>query len=95
MPSIYPSQVVLRWAVQRGTVPLPRSTNPARVEENFGVFGWALSDAEMARLAALDASAGSVGRIMKGDHLVPKEGDDWREVWDEKFDVAAAIAKGE
>jgi diketogulonate reductase-like aldo/keto reductase len=76
--------VVLRWAVQRGTVPLPRSSTPSRVTENFGLFGWALSTAQMASLDALDATAGSAGRIMKGDHLV-QEGGDWHEVWDEAW----------
>jgi hypothetical protein len=87
-----PGQVVLRWAVQRGTVPLPRSTTPSRIDDNLnGVVGWALSDAHMAALNALDASKGSAGRIMRGDHLVP-EGVDWRTVWDEDWDTAAAVA---
>jgi len=88
-----PAQVVLRWAVQRGTVPLPRSTTPARVQENFtGVLEWALGAGDMARLDALDApAANSAGRIMRGDHLIP-EGADWHEVWDEDFDAAAATA---
>ncbi len=88
-----PAQVVLRWAVQRGTVPLPRSTTPGRVEENFtGVLDWALSGADMSALDALDApAANSAGRIMRGDHLTP-EGADWHDVWDEDFDAAAATA---
>jgi hypothetical protein len=32
---VTPAQVALRWAVQRGTIPLPRSTNPARIAENL------------------------------------------------------------
>ena len=60
-----PAQVLLRWAIQRGTAPLPRSTNPARIVENFGVHGWALPPALMARLDALDRTKGSEGRIMK------------------------------
>ena len=79
-------QIVLRWAVQRGTVPLPRSTNPARVAENFDVYSWTLSDDDMGALNGLDATRGSKGRIMKGDHLIEKEGADWRAVWDEDFD---------
>ena len=77
-------QVVLRWAVQRGTVPLPRSSTPSRVAENFGLFDWVLSPAQMAALAALDATPNSGGRIMKGDHLVAAGGD-WHDVWDEAF----------
>ena len=74
--------------MQRGTVPLPRSSTPTRVAENFGLFDWALSPEHV---AALDATAGSGGRIMKGDHLV-QAGGDWRDVWDEAF-LAAWAAK--
>jgi diketogulonate reductase-like aldo/keto reductase len=76
--------VVLRWAVQRGTVPLPRSSTPSRVAENFGLFSWSLSEPQMASLDELDATPHSAGRIMKGDHLVP-EGGDWHDVWDEAW----------
>ena len=41
------AQVVLRWHVQRGTGCVPKSVTPHRIEENFGVFGWELSAAEM------------------------------------------------
>lgn len=79
-----PAQVVLKWAVQRGTVPLPRTTTLARVQENWeGCQGaWTLSAAQMVRLDSLDASKGSVGRIMKGDNFA-QEGTDWRDMWDE------------
>ena len=60
-----PAQVLLRWAIQRGTAPLPRSTNSARIQENWAVHGWALSPEHMARLDALDRTEGSEGRIMK------------------------------
>ncbi len=63
-----PAQVALRWALQRGTAPLPRSTTAARIAENWGALAgdWALSQAHMQALAGMDATAGSVGRIMKG-----------------------------
>lgn len=63
-----PAQIVLRWALQRGTAPLPRTTTPSRIAENFGALAgdWGLSQAHMAELGAVDATRGSVGRIMKG-----------------------------
>ena len=84
-----PAQVCLRWAVQRGTVPLPRSTTLSRIEENADVFSWALEAADMDAMDAQDATAGSVGRIMKGDHSTA-EGQDWRDLWDEDFVVDVA-----
>jgi 2,5-diketo-D-gluconate reductase A len=46
-------QVVVRWHVEHGFVVIPKSTDPARVAANFDVFGFALDEAEMARIDAL------------------------------------------
>ena len=48
------AQVVLRWLVQRNIVPLVKSANPARMKENLDIFDFALTDAEMQQIAALD-----------------------------------------
>jgi diketogulonate reductase-like aldo/keto reductase len=46
--------VALRWLVQQeGIAAIPRSSNAARVAENGDIFGFALTDEEMARIAAL------------------------------------------
>jgi diketogulonate reductase-like aldo/keto reductase len=45
-----PAQVMLRWAIQHKTVPIPRSSNPKRIRENLDVFDFELSDEEMDRL---------------------------------------------
>ncbi|MDQ1696081.1 MAG: 2,5-diketo-D-gluconate reductase [Frankiaceae bacterium] len=55
-----PAQVVLRWHIQLGNVVIPKSVRPERIRENFAVFDFALTDAEMSRLLALD-SPGRVG----------------------------------
>lgn len=52
-----PAQVVLRWHVQLGTVPVPKSADPRRQAENLAVFDFALTDDEMAALSALDRGA--------------------------------------
>jgi D-xylose reductase len=49
-----PAQIVLRWAVQRGTVAIPKTQQPGRLKENLGVFDFALSDGEMQSLTALN-----------------------------------------
>ena len=48
------AQVVLRWLVQRNIVPLVKSANPQRMKENLDIFDFALTDAEMQQIAALD-----------------------------------------
>lgn len=48
------AQMVLRWLVQRNIVPLVKSANPARMKENLDIFDFALTDAEMQQIAALD-----------------------------------------
>lgn len=48
------AQVMLRWHLQRGTIVIPKSTHIERMRENFDVFDFALSEADMQAIAALD-----------------------------------------
>lgn len=50
-----PAQIMLRWHLQQGRSAIPKSVNPGRIAENFDVFDFELSDAELARIDALDA----------------------------------------
>ncbi len=49
-----PAQIVLRWAVQRGTAVIPKTSRPERLTENIGLYDFALSDDEMDRIGGLD-----------------------------------------
>ncbi|WP_434533358.1 aldo/keto reductase [Amycolatopsis carbonis] len=49
-----PAQVVLRWHLQLGNVVIPKSVTPSRVAENLDVFGFTLTDDDLAALSALD-----------------------------------------
>ena len=51
---VSPAQVILRWDLQRGIVVIPGSSNPDHIKENLDLFGFELSDEEMARINALD-----------------------------------------
>lgn len=48
------AQVMLRWAIQRNIVVLPKSTHKERMIQNLDVFDFALTDEDMAAIAALD-----------------------------------------
>lgn len=48
------AQVVLRWHLQLGNVVIPKSVTPSRIAENLDVFGFELTDDDMAALSALD-----------------------------------------
>jgi diketogulonate reductase-like aldo/keto reductase len=49
-----PAQVMLRWGLQHGRSVIPKSTKPERIAENLDVFGFALTDDEMAAIDGLD-----------------------------------------
>ena len=55
-----PAQVVLRWHIQHGNIVFPKSTTPARIEENFALFDFALEPDDVAKIDALDR--GEAGR---------------------------------
>lgn len=59
---VTPTQVVLRWHIELGSIPIPKSSHPARQRENSDVFGFALTPEQIGRISALER-----GRIWGGD----------------------------
>lgn len=53
------AQILVRWCLQHETLPLPKTVSPARIRENADVFGFVISDEDMAALDAVD----TVGRL--------------------------------
>lgn len=53
--SVSSAQVMVRWSLQRGYNPLPKSVNAARIAQNGDVFGFELTAADMQQLNCLDA----------------------------------------
>ncbi|GAC1500037.1 MAG: aldo/keto reductase [Pseudarthrobacter sp.] len=49
-----PAQSILRWHVQLGNIAIPKASSEARIRENLDVFGFVLSERDMAVLAELD-----------------------------------------
>lgn len=48
------AQIILRWHLQDGNIVIPGSKNPDHIKDNFDLFDFALTDDEMARIAAMD-----------------------------------------
>lgn len=78
--SITPAQVLLAWALQRGTAAIPKSVNSERLAQNFAAASITLDDGAMAELAGLDAHR----RYVSGDFWA-KPGSPYTvaDLWDE------------
>lgn len=50
---VSPAQVLVRWCLQHGTVPIPKSSSPEHIRANIDVWGFSLSDEEMGALDGL------------------------------------------
>jgi len=49
-----PAQILLRWSLQNGFVPLPKSATPERIRSNARLYDFALDPDDMSKLDALD-----------------------------------------
>ncbi|KAL1696316.1 NADP-dependent oxidoreductase domain-containing protein [Schizophyllum commune] len=49
-----PAQILIRWSLQRGFVPLPKSETPSRIHSNAQVYDFELSEEDVAQLNSLD-----------------------------------------
>jgi 2,5-diketo-D-gluconate reductase A len=67
---VTPAQVILRWHLQRRSLPLPKSATPRRQRQNLDLFGFELTDAEVDAITAL---ARPDGRLFGGDPDIHEE----------------------
>ena len=67
---VTPGQVILRWQVQLGAIPIPKSATPERQRQNLDVFGFELGDDEVAAITSLGRPD---GRLFGGDPDVHEE----------------------
>ena len=64
------AQIVLRWHVQLGSVPLPKSADPARQAQNLDIFGFELTSEEIEEITLLGRPD---GRLFGGDPVTHNE----------------------
>lgn len=61
-----PNQVLVRWSLQKGFVPLPKSDTPSRIVSNADVYGFELEKDDMAKLDGLDqGEEGSIVQVVQ------------------------------
>lgn len=74
------AQVLIRWAIQRGTSVIPKSVNATRLQQNYDAATISLSDKDMGKIAALEAK----GRLITGKFWdAPELGYSMETLWDE------------
>src|SRR5579863_2486421 len=84
---VHPAVVCLKWAVQRGQVPIPFSTNPKNILSNLlAVVGEPLSANDMHAIEKLDRNC----RLIKGQVFLWKDNQPWEDLWDSNGVIASA-----
>ena len=75
----HPATICVKWAMQRGQIPIPFSIYEKEYVENLKcVTEDFLTDEEMERLRKADQNA----RLIKGKVFLWEEAEDWRDIWD-------------
>jgi alcohol dehydrogenase (NADP+) len=76
---VHPAIVCIKWAVQRGQIPIPFSTNPRNLLSNLcGVVSEPLSEDDMGAIEKLDRNC----RLIKGHVFLWKDNQSWEDLWD-------------
>jgi diketogulonate reductase-like aldo/keto reductase len=76
---VHPAVVCIKWAVQRGQVPIPFSTTPKNYFSNLqGTVTEPLTEDDMQAIASADKNC----RLIKGQVFLWKENQDWQDLWD-------------
>lgn len=72
-----PAEICIRWAVQRGTICIPKTTTVSRLAENINVFDFELTEEEMASIRSIDEGR----RCVNGESCLPPDMK-WQDAWD-------------
>ena len=78
--NIHPAVVCLKWAVQRGQIPIPFSIKDYEYESNLrSTFEDPLTEEEMKSIAETECNC----RLIKGQVFLWEDAKDWHDLWDE------------
>ncbi|HEX6035128.1 MAG TPA: aldo/keto reductase [Anaerolineales bacterium] len=85
--NVHPAVVCIKWAVQRGQIPIPFSIRPEQYLSNLkAVITEPLTEAEMREIAAIDKN----NRLIKGQVFLWESAKDWQDLWDVDGQIASA-----
>ena len=85
--SVHPAIVCIKWAVQRGQVPIPFSTKRSQYLSSLeSVVSAPLTEDEMREISSIDRNC----RLIKGQVFLWKEGQSWEDLWDLNGEITPA-----
>ena len=85
--NVHPAVVCVKWAVQRGQVPIPFSINRKNYLSNIqSIFSDQLTHLEMREITGIDGNC----RLIKGQVFLWKEGQNWEDLWDPTGEITPA-----
>lgn len=77
--NVHPAVVCVKWAVQRGQIPIPFSIHPREYLSNLkAAIGDPLTDEEMREISGIDKN----NRLIKGQVFLWESAKDWQDLWD-------------
>ena len=77
--NVHPVVVCIKWAIQRGQIPIPQSANRANYLANLrATVTEPLCDADMEAIGTIDRSC----RLIKGQVFLWKDNQSWEDLWD-------------
>jgi alcohol dehydrogenase (NADP+) len=84
---VHPAVVCIRWAIQRGQIPIPFSTTPGNYLANLkAAISGSLTNEEMDEIKGIDKNC----RLVKGHVFLWKDGQTWQDLWDMDGEITPA-----
>jgi alcohol dehydrogenase (NADP+) len=84
---VHPGVVCIKWAVQRGQIPIPFSVKRQQFLASLeAVISEPLTEQEMREISAIDKGC----RLIKGQVFLWKDGQDWQDLWDPSGEITPA-----
>ena len=85
--NVHPAVICIKWAIQRGQIPIPLSVTPSKILSNLqATVSEPITQAEMQEIATIDKNC----RLVKGQVFLWKQGQNWEALWDLNGEITPA-----